>query len=229
MLQKTGWYSESELFEKTRWRQLIPKGWSGSKPLQYCVPGMSYSSVMHVPSSKDSRLLRMMSKAEPRIAKITGYQIKFVEKPGRNLCNMFQKEASLTKCYRDDCRVCFNSDPKFPSCCQQKGVVYLGVCRLCDNEHKLNDKKQHKGIYVGETSRTLYERAKEHYASLKRLEDRSFMLKHWSTTHSDLNTPPEFKFKVMKKHSDALSRLVHEAVKIPKFATLNSKAEWGGV
>ena len=32
----------------------------------------------------------------------------------------------------------------------------------------------------------------------------------------------------MKKHSDALSRLVHEAVKIPKYASLNSKAEWGG-
>ena len=177
-MQKTGWFSKSDLFEKTKWPQKIPKGWSGSKPIQYCVPGMTFSSVMHVPSSKNSRLLKMLSKAEPRVAKITGYQVKFVEKPGRNLCNMFQKEISHTKCYREDCKVCFNSNPTIPSICQLKGVVYLGICRLCDHKHKNNDQKRHKGIYVGETSRTLSQRAKEHFSALKRLDDSSFMFKH---------------------------------------------------
>ena len=163
----------------------------------------------------------MLSKAEPRVAKITGYQVKFVEKPGRNLCNMFQKEISQTKYYREDCKVCFNSNPTIPSICQLKGVVYLGICRLCDHKHKNNDQKRHKGIYVGETSRTLSQRAKEHFSALKRLDDSSFMLKH--------SEPPWVWIQSSEKNHYALSKLLHEAVRILKMATLNSKSEWGGV
>ena len=54
------------------------------------------------------------------------------------------------------------------------------------------------------------------------------MLKHWSTKHHSMNTPPEFVFRVVKKHNNALGRLVHEAVKILDCATLNSKSEWIG-
>ena len=89
ILQKSGWYSESEIFSKSKWRSRVPKGWSGCKPFQYSVPGMRYSTIMHVPSSGDGRLVKMLAKAEPRIAKITGYQMKFVEKSGRRLLNLF--------------------------------------------------------------------------------------------------------------------------------------------
>ena len=91
IMQKTGWFTESEIMKKTRWREKVPKGWSRCKPDQYLVPGMQYSSVMYVPNSSNGRLLKMLAKPEPRVAKITGYQIKFVEKPGKNLCNMFPK------------------------------------------------------------------------------------------------------------------------------------------
>ena len=106
----------------------MPKGWSGCKLLQYLVPGMTFSSVMHVPSSKNGSLLKMLTKAEPRLAKITGYQLKYVEKPGRNLSNMFSVEISQTKCYRSDCAVCVNSDLKKPS--KQKKVVFWDMQNL---------------------------------------------------------------------------------------------------
>ena len=35
-------------------------------------------------------------------------------------------------------------------------------------------------------------------------------------------------FSVVKKYKDPLSRLVHEAVRIPTGASMNSKGEWGG-
>ena len=54
------------------------------------------------------------------------------------------------------------------------------------------------------------------------------MYKHWAIAHKDLEDPPNFKFKVVKKHSDPLSRLIHEAVRIMSSASLNSKSEWGG-
>ena len=98
LLQKTGWFNESEIISKTKWRQVIPKGWSGCKPLQYNVPGMQYSTIMHVPSTKDSRLLKMLVKAEPRIAKISQYQVKYVERSGKQLTKCFNKEPVETKC-----------------------------------------------------------------------------------------------------------------------------------
>ena len=52
---------------------------------------MKFTSVMSVPSSKDGRLLKMLSKAEPRLAKVTGYQVKYVEKSGRKLSKYFRK------------------------------------------------------------------------------------------------------------------------------------------
>ena len=166
----------------------------------------------------------MLAKAEPRVAKVTGYQVKFVEKPGKSLCNMFPKEISQPRCYRESCAVCINSTSKHPTRCQQKGVVYFGICKICDAKFRAKEstgKVRHEGLYVGETSRTLSERAHEHRLALDRLDDSSFIVKHWSTKHSDMLNPPEFEFKVVQKHQDALGRLVHEAIKIPKLASLN--------
>ena len=78
--------------KKTRWRNEILPGWLGCKPVQYCVKGMKFTSVLQVPSSKNGRLLKMLAKAEPRIAKLTKYQVKYVEKSGRKLAKMFPVE-----------------------------------------------------------------------------------------------------------------------------------------
>ena len=75
-LAKMSWYGGDGLIEKTQWRQKLPHDWVGSKPLQYCVPGMSYTTVFQVPNSQDGKLLKMLARAEPRIAKLTGYQTK---------------------------------------------------------------------------------------------------------------------------------------------------------
>ena len=136
MLQKSGWFSESKVVEKTNWRHLIPKSWSGDKPKQFSTPGMKYTSVMYVPSTKDGRLLKMLARAEPRISKITGYQVKYIEKPGKKLSKFFSREKSENVCHREDYGVCINSDTKKPSMCQVKGVVYSGMCLSCDKDFK---------------------------------------------------------------------------------------------
>ena len=92
MLQRSGWVSESEVVVKSKWRHKIPREWSGDKPLQFSVPGMKYTSVMSVPSTKDGRLIKMLARAEPRIAKVTKYQVKYAEKSGRQLSKFFPKE-----------------------------------------------------------------------------------------------------------------------------------------
>ena len=88
---------------------------------------MKFTTIMQVPSSKDSRLLKMLAKAEPRLAKVTGYQVKYVERSGKQLSKFFAKEKTEPKCHREECAVCVNSDPKKTSMCQVKGVVYAAL------------------------------------------------------------------------------------------------------
>ena len=154
--------------------------------------------------------------------------MKLVERSGKPLAKLFSTDFSDGRCGREDCKVCSNPDLKGPSMCMVSNVVYESVCSLCDERHKADKAKPHQGRYVGETSRTLYERAGEHEALLGKLDVTSFMYKHWAIAHKDLEDPPNFKFKVVKKHSDPLSRLIHEAVRIMSSASLNSKSEWGG-
>ena len=72
-----------------------------------------------------------------------------------------------------------------------KNIVYQCVCVDCDDVFKAGDKKVHKGRYIGETYRTLYERAGEHCAALENLDIKGFMFKHWALEHPDLETPPQ--------------------------------------
>ena len=106
--------------------------------------------------------------------------------------------------------------------------MYESVCVLCENLHKIHKSEAHKGTYIGQTYRTLYERCGEHVAAFKRLDVSSFMLKHWALTHAELDSLPEFKFRVVKCHSDPLSRMLHEAVRILSHASMNIKSEHEG-
>ena len=50
-----------------------------------------------------------------------------------------------------------------------------------------------KGIYVGESSRSLYERSKEHQKDREDMNEKSHQIKHWLTDHRELATPPAFR------------------------------------
>ena len=67
---------------------------------------------------------------------------------------------------------------------------------MCEKQHKLNPKLLPEGIYVGETSRTLAERAEEHRAALRRLDSNSFMFKHWVLKYNMEKEAPKFVFEV---------------------------------
>jgi len=228
LLAKTSWYDDETLKVKTNWRNNLPEAWSGSKPAQHSAQGMRYTTVLQVPNSQNGKLFRMLAHAEPRIAKLTVYQAKMTEMSGKSLSKMLSKFFNQPKCPRICCAVCSYSTRKGPTLCQLKSVVYMATCSLCDSAHALDPNTPHQGRYVGETSRTLAERAAEHRTSFRQMEQSSFMFKHWVLKHGDLQTAPKFTFEVIKHHKDPLSRLVGEAVVIQEKSALNSKSEWGG-
>ena len=74
--------------------------------------------------------------------------------------------------------------------------------------------KDGKGVYVGESSRSLSERAKEHEADKLKTSEDSHQIKHWLTDHRDLMAPPKFRFTIIKSFLDPLTHQLSEAVRI---------------
>jgi hypothetical protein len=78
------------------------------------------------------------------------------------------------------------------------------------------------------TSRSLYERAKEHQRDRDAKEEDSHQVKHWMLDHPDLASPPKFKFSIISTFQDPLTRQLAESVRIEKGGEniLNSKSEY---
>ena len=73
-----------------------------------------------------------------------------------------------------------------------------------------------EGTYSGETSRSVYERVGEHYEDMDSLEKDSHVVKHWFTIPPSMDTPPPFRFKIVGKFKDCLTRQLKEAVILTK-------------
>ena len=79
---------------KTGWRQHLPEGWTGDRPSQYCVPGMKFSTIMKVPSTKNGRLIKALSRSVP--LDIRPSMLKAVAEPYQNSFQKVLYVASVT-------------------------------------------------------------------------------------------------------------------------------------
>ena len=188
------------------------------------------TTTMFVPSSPKSTLLGMLQEAEEELNREIPWKVKLLEKAGRPLRNVFLPKFPINKgCVLGvNCRGCENNGLK----CRQKGVVYMAVCKLCEDEIKqcgeidnnVREEKCHK--YIGETSRTFRLRVSEHMKALHDLNPKSFQLLHWAKQHNDDLTCPEFKFKKVRQFNDPLSRQLCEGILILEEGILNKRNEF---
>ena len=97
-----------------------------------------------------------------------------------------------------------------------------------DNQHSETDNSPRDGIYMGESSHSLRECAKEHVKDAQAFSAKSHIMKHWMTSHPSLPYPPEMEFSITSRFRDCLSRQIGEALRISfsKDNLLNSKAEY---
>ena len=119
--------------------------------------------------------------------------------------------------------------------CRQRNVLYESSCTICNpegdirkTEDKLQILKTQTGVYVGETYRSIFERANEHWKDACSGKEESHMVKHWQSSHPELETMPKFRIEVIQSFQDAMSRQLSEAVRIELRGegVLNSKAEY---
>ena len=104
--------------------------------------------------------------------------------------------------------------------------MYQGICKECEEEMKEGERTiDDVGIYVGERSRTLAERASEHVNGALTLDVNNFITKHWALKYRGLKSPPRIRVQPIRTFRDALSRLVSESVWIEARGNMNSKGE----
>ena len=138
-----------------------------------------------------------------------------------------------TQCGRDDCIPC-SQGAEFVQQCTKKSVVYENICLLCNPGAA--GKKELKELnttiptaYVGESSRSIKERTKEHWGAYHAKNKESHLLKHQELQHGGA-APPKFIMRVIGSTRTALERQTKEAVRIRRRggegAILNSKAEF---
>ena len=203
------------------------------------------ATVVFVPSTKGSLLIKSLREDEDKMEELTGFRVKYQEAGGSVLSNAFNKNLGAGKeCGRKECPVCNQAEAGAD--CKTRNVVYESKCKLCNplpaTQKDMNTEKEEfqdepagrqppprEGIYIGESSRSIHERALEHVRDARTFSVKSHIVKHWMSSHPTLPTPPEMEFSILGRFKDCLSRQISEAIRINNSTDvlLNSKGEYG--
>ena len=148
-----------------------------------------------------------------------GIHFKIIETGGISLRSILQKSNPLKTlgCDNADCLPCKEGRGAGGDC-EGGGVNYELECQLCTDSNR--------SVYIGESSRNLYTRCKEHQQRYRLGEEKSFIAKHQDMEHR--GQEPKYKARVTASTRDCLSRQVREAVLIRRSdkKILNGKSEW---
>ena len=223
-LSKYNWYCPGNDPEAHAWKAEIPESLKPPRPttkgkFKQSSQQIPCSTVLFVPNSNGAALIKRLEQKEPLLTRLTGFKVRLVESSGIPLSRLFSLDLSDGLCHRLDCTVCEKHNGKGSSKCKRKSIVYESRCMSCPSS-------SNQGVYIGESSRSLYERSLEHLDDAHNLRKCSHIIKHWALNHPSLMTQPNFKFKVLKVHRTPLERQLHEAVKISTDGKLNSKSEF---
>ena len=194
-------------------------------------------AVLFIEQTREGELGKQLREVVQRLAPLMGFSIKIVERTGSTLKSKFP-QSSLWEgagCGRDRCVTC-NQGAETLAPCMRKSLVYENICADCNEgaggkEEVTGSNPDIPSIYVGETSRTIFERANEHWGAAKgskAARAKSHIAKHQELVHE--GREPNFMMRTVKFHKTALSRQTGEAVRIRRRggegAVLNSRGEF---
>ena len=118
----------------------------------------------------------------------------------------------------DECVTCYQGAENIPNCTEQS-VLYENICVDCipaaGSKEDIGEEDIHPtkpAIYVGESSRGIMERSREHWSSYRGRREDSLIWKHQQMEHCA--APANFQMRVAGHFRTALARQVGEAVRI---------------
>ena len=110
-----------------------------------------------------------------------GYTLRAVERTGRSLLSYFPQTGvkKREQCGRDECVPCTQGGEDLPNCTKQS-VVYESICIKCNPGAMKKGELENvcegaPSLYVGETSRSIQQRAVEHWGAARRGDKDSHM------------------------------------------------------
>ena len=167
-----------------------------------------------------------------RLAPMVGFTMRVTERGGTPLGSLLSNKnvRARQECGRLECRVCLQTGEKREDCVR-RNILYESECVKCGSEIKDGDVIMERSgtnasLYVGETSRSLFERTSEHWQAADSLKEESHMVQHIEESHKG-EGKPDFKFKVVKTFKTALDRQIAEAVRIEMRGNiLNRRGEY---
>ena len=136
------------------------------------------------------------------------------------------------QCGRIECITCNQGCEELPDC-TRASIVYESICVTCNPGAKEKGELSSPAegapsLYVGESSRSIQERAMEHWGAARLNAKDSHIAKHQAMEHEGAKA--DFVFKVVSSHRSSLNRQIREAVRIRRRGgagnILNSRAEF---
>ena len=122
-------------------------------------------------------LAKMLQKADDQFALLHNQpRPRVVERGGKKLQDILVKANPWgdSHCGREECQPC---EGGLTGKCQAEGAVYSYTCDRC----KVEDERLSQ--YIGETSRTLFQRTNDHRAAMEREDEDNAMVKHQYDWH----------------------------------------------
>ena len=203
------------IFRPKSWKKEERKEAKNTKKQGWATKG-GYIAPIFVPSTPGGTLMKMMRQVADNEGK-EGMRFKIVESGGRTLKSELQRSnvTATQGCNKEDCIGC-NIEKGKGGKCHKNNVNYEVECQLCPEGNK--------AVYIGETSRNLYTRGKEHLN--KKAEETHFMKEHMDKCHEGMDS--RFTGRVTHCNKDCLSRQVREGVMIRRCTRelMNTKSEW---
>ena len=136
----------------------MPRRWREKRLRQRTIAGLETTTMITIPNTRGGELLDLMIKKEAHLSKLTGFYAKIVEGNGTPLGKMFEVPGRMKNC-ASGCEVCKYSTSR-NSKCKTRNVLYTAVCR--ETQHETEEEVCGDLLYIGESSRSLSERADEH-------------------------------------------------------------------
>ena len=255
LLEKTSWYKakrkrEDEEMGERKKRKKLWKGKENNGEKREDPNQGKAKAVLFAPYTHHSTLARDLRQAELKLEELTGYKLKVVERAGMRLEDLLCKADPWQgkDCCREACLLCKTKEKTGKNKsqdCTKRSLVYEIWCLDCeskeedrikaaagDDEKLLEELKKTKKLYkyVGESSRSIYERAMEHSNALTSLSSGSSMLRHHLDQHEGEELDPgKFGVRVLQYTRTSFERQILESVKIQEnnnHFLLNSKSEY---
>ena len=126
------------------------------------------TAVFFVPRTQGGELATLLREAEIEIQKFSISKIKIVEETGDMVKNLVHKANPWAgeDCAREKCPLCSTGDENGD--CRRRNIVYQTQCLKCKTDGR-------DTLYVGESSRTAYERGIEHQRDWQDEKENSHM------------------------------------------------------